>query len=135
MTTIRIVPDNAPPTNGSRIALGHWAEAVVRDWCLAQGMTLLAAHVTAAGSELDLILQLGDRIAISEVRCLRRPIEGVAAVETISESKIASLRRGAEGWIGMLDPVPPSWHFHIDLYLLEPHPESGWSLTCIEDIG
>lgn len=135
MTTIRIDPEVAPPVNGSRIALGHWAEAVVRDWCLSQGMTLLAAHVTAAGSELDLIMQQGDRIAICEVRCLLRPIAGVAAVETISAGKLAALRRGAEGWMGTLDPIPPTWHFHTDLYLLEPDPGGGWSLTCIEDIG
>lgn len=130
--TFRLDPE-APPAD--RRGLGAWGQRLVRDWGLEQDWTLLASHVTFPGAELDLVfLQPDDRVSIGEVRVVRQPVLGQSAGESLTPRKVAALQRGAEMWIATLSPVPPRWHFHLDAFLLEPHPKSGWELTWVPDL-
>lgn len=126
----QIYPALTPPPQARQ--LGRWGEQVVRDWCLEQGWVLLGVHVTARDSELDLVVRDGDRIAFGEVK-VRRSIWSGSALESLSRSKIGKIRAGAERWIGLTAPHPAEWHFHFDLFLLEPHPRGGWELTYLPD--
>jgi len=121
-----------PAPSTTRAALGQWGESQVRDWCLAQGFTILAAHVTAPDSEIDLITQHGDRIAFCEVR-VRRTLTGPTALESIGYRKQQKLRLGADRWMASLKEIPPDWHFHFDVYLLERGRDGVWELERIED--
>ncbi|MEO7993247.1 MAG: YraN family protein [bacterium] len=116
-----------------RHALGRWGEAAVATWCVARGWEVLAAGVRARDSELDLVIRDGDRIAFCEVRT-RRTTTGPTALESIGPRKQQRVRRGAERWMGELQSMPEAWHFHFDVYALEPGPMGqGWVLIRVED--
>lgn len=127
------LPANTPSPPSDRSGLGRWGETVARKWLEAQGYHALDTHVTARESELDLVAVNGDRVAFVEVR-VRRSHRGPSALESIDPRKQRHLAQGAQGWMQAFGEIPPDWHFHFDLILIEPSPGGhGWELTHLED--
>lgn len=128
-----LLPADTPRPPADRRGVGAWGETQARGYLERAGYRIIDAHVTAMGSELDLIAVQGDRVAFCEVR-VRRTGTGPAAVASLGPRKRRALIAGAHAWMAAVVEMPPAWHFHFDLLCIEPAPGGrGWELTHLED--
>lgn len=102
------------------------AESFVEAWLLDEGWSVLARNWRGGGAELDLIVERAGVVRIVEVKA--RPDVG-DALESVSASKQARLRRGAAAWLAF-NEVEVEVAFMIAIVTLN---DGLWGLEIWDD--
>lgn len=82
----------------SRKEIGNLGEDLALQYLKDLGWKILHRNYTYRGAEIDIIAADGDIVVFVEVRTRTSEKKG-SALESVTEQKLASLRKGVVGWL------------------------------------